>query len=55
MVADMMARYRFNARLSAQLNVNNLFDEDYYEQIGFYSQAWWGEPRSAVVSLDWQW
>lgn len=54
-VADVMARYRFNERLSAQLNVNNLFDEDYYEQIGFYSQAWWGEPRSAVVSLDWQW
>lgn len=55
LVADLMARYRFSDRLSAQLDVNNVFDERYYEQIGFYSQAWWGEPRSAVLSLDWQW
>ncbi|MGO2392890.1 MAG: TonB-dependent alcaligin siderophore receptor FauA [Halomonas sp.] len=54
-VADLMARYRFNDNLNAQLNVNNLFDKDYYEQIGFYSQYWLGEPRSATVSLNWDW
>ncbi|MFC0338064.1 outer-membrane receptor for ferric coprogen and ferric-rhodotorulic acid [Kushneria avicenniae] len=54
-VADMMARYRFNEVLSAQLNVNNVFDKRYYEQIGFYSQYWLGEPRNAVLSLNLDW
>ncbi|AQU84196.1 MULTISPECIES: TonB-dependent alcaligin siderophore receptor FauA [unclassified Halomonas] len=54
-VADLMARYRFNEQLSAQLNINNVFDKDYYEQIGFYSQYWLGEPRSAIMSLNWDW
>lgn len=54
-VADLMARYRFNDALSAQLNVNNVFDKRYYEQVGFYSQYWLGEPRSAVLSLNWDW
>nr|WP_238401344.1 TonB-dependent receptor [Halomonas alkaliphila] len=54
-VADLMARYRFNDQLSAQLNINNVFDKDYYEQIGFYSQYWIGEPRSAVMSINWDW
>ena len=50
-----MARYRFNDQLSAQLNINNVFDQDYYEQIGFYSQYWLGEPRSAAMSINWDW
>lgn len=54
-VADLMARYRFNDQLSAQLNINNVFDKDYYEQIGFYSQYWLGEPRSAIMSINWDW
>ena len=34
-----------------QLNVSNLFDKRYYEQIGFYSQGWYGEPRNLRLSV----
>lgn len=50
-VADAMARYRINEHLSTQLNVTNLFDETYYRQQGFYGQGLYGEPRSARLSL----
>lgn len=51
-VADLMARYTFSDQLSAQLNVNNLFDREYLEQVGFYSQGWWGEPRNLQLALN---
>ncbi|MBA4503247.1 TonB-dependent alcaligin siderophore receptor FauA [Marinobacterium marinum] len=51
-VVDLMARYQFTPDLSAQLNLNNLFDEEYYEQVGFYSQAWWGTPRNLRLSVN---
>ncbi len=51
-VVDLMARYEFSPDLSAQLNLNNLFDKEYYDQVGFYSQGWWGAPRSLRLSLS---
>ncbi|MFV0277292.1 MAG: TonB-dependent receptor domain-containing protein, partial [Parahaliea sp.] len=51
-LADLMARYRFAGGLQAQLNVRNLFDRAYYSQVGFYSQAWWGEPRNVQLLLS---
>ena len=53
-IANLMARYRFNRNLSAQLNVNNLFDRKYYSQIGFYSQGAWGAGRSAMLTMRYQ-
>ena len=51
-ITNLMARYRFNRNLSAQLNVNNLFDRQYYSQIGFYNQgAWRGPQRHADDAL----
>lgn len=50
-VADAMAGYRFNAHLSAQLNVSNLFDRRYYRNVGFYDGVFWGEPRNVMLSL----
>lgn len=50
-LANAMARYRFNDHVSAQLNVSNLFDEEYYVQQGFYSQYLYGEPRTALMSV----
>ncbi|TCV98965.1 ferric-rhodotorulic acid/ferric-coprogen receptor FhuE [Biostraticola tofi] len=47
---NLMARYQFTKNLSAQLNVNNLFDYKYYNQIGFYSQGAWGAGRSVVLT-----
>lgn len=53
-IANLMARYRFNRNLSAQLNVNNLFDRKYYSQIGFYSQGAWAAGRSAMLTMRYQ-
>lgn len=50
-ITNVMARYEFNRNLSAQLNVNNLFDRKYYSQIGFYNQGAWAEGRSAMLTM----
>ena len=50
-LANLMARYQITSDLQAQLNVNNLFDEKYYSQIGFYSQYAYGAPRNVTASL----
>ncbi|CAB3666985.1 Ferripyoverdine receptor [Achromobacter deleyi] len=47
---NVMARYDFNSRLSAQLNVNNLFDKKYYLG-GVANQVYYGEPRSVFLNL----
>jgi len=49
-----MARYTFSEHLSAQLNVDNLLDETYYDQIGFYSQYAFGEPRNYNVGVTYR-
>ncbi|HCA15642.1 MAG TPA: TonB-dependent siderophore receptor [Alcaligenes faecalis] len=50
-IVNLMARYDFNKRVSATLNVNNLFDKKYYSQIGFYNQGWYGAPQNVMLSL----
>ncbi len=53
-VVDLMAKYDVTPDLSAQVNLNNLFDKEYFDQVGFYSQAWWGAPRNVRLSLNYQ-
>lgn len=53
-LVNLMARYRFDKSLSAQLNVNNLMDRKYYSQIGFYSQGAWAAGRSATLTMRYQ-
>ncbi|KQW72992.1 hypothetical protein ASE17_08530 [Phenylobacterium sp. Root77] len=50
-LANLMARYRFNEKLSATLNVDNLFDETYYRRVGFYNGGYYGEPRKVTLTL----
>lgn len=50
-LASLMARYRFNEKLSATLNVDNLFDETYYRRVGFYNGGYYGEPRKVTLTL----
>ena len=48
-----MAGYRTRiagTRVSAQLNLKNAFDRDYFERIG-WGTAGWGAPRSLVGSV----
>ncbi|MCD0501871.1 ferric-rhodotorulic acid/ferric-coprogen receptor FhuE [Bordetella petrii] len=53
-ITNLMARYQFNRSLSAQLNIDNVFDRKYYSQIGFYNQGAWGEGRSAMLTMRYQ-
>ena len=53
-LTNLMARYKFDRSLSAQLNVNNLFDRKYYSQVGFYNQGAWGAGRSATLTVRYQ-
>jgi len=53
-LVNLMARYEFLKGLSAQVNVDNLFDKKYYSQIGFYDQLAFGEPRNVTFTLRYQ-
>ncbi|HEY8603760.1 TonB-dependent siderophore receptor [Tsuneonella suprasediminis] len=53
-LVNLMTRYQFENGLSAQLNVENLFDKTYYSQIGFYNQFAYGEPRNVTLTLRYQ-
>lgn len=50
-LVDLMARYEFGKRVSAQFNINNLFDKTYYGMFDAYSQITYGAPRSATLSM----
>lgn len=50
-LVNAMARFDFTDKVSATLNVNNLFDKKYYSQIGFFNQGWYGAPRNVMLSL----
>ncbi|EPF71374.1 iron complex outermembrane recepter protein [Acinetobacter rudis CIP 110305] len=50
-LANAFASYKFSEELSANLNINNLFDEKYYLNVGFYNGVYWGEPRNVTLSV----
>lgn len=52
-VVDAMAKYQVSEHLSATLNVNNLFDKQYYTNIGFYNTAYYGTPRNVMLTTRW--
>lgn len=52
-VVDLMTRYRITEKVSATLNVNNLFDKKYMTSIQSY--GYYGEPRNAMLSLRATW
>ena len=52
-LVDLMARYQITDNLSATFNVNNLFDKVYYTNIGFYTSAYYGDPRNVMVTTRW--
>ncbi|WP_285355631.1 TonB-dependent siderophore receptor [Pseudomonas sp. lyk4-R2A-10] len=53
-VVKLMSRYEFDKHLSASLNVDNLFDKKYYDNVGFYNGVFWGDPRTVTLGLDWK-
>jgi outer membrane receptor for ferric coprogen and ferric-rhodotorulic acid len=50
-LASASASYKLNQYLTAAVNVNNLFDEKYYQNVGFYNGVYWGEPRNVTLTL----
>jgi len=53
-LVNLMARYEINKRLTAQLNINNLFDKKYYGMFAAYNQLTYGAPRNVTVSLKYK-
>jgi outer membrane receptor for ferric coprogen and ferric-rhodotorulic acid len=53
-LVNLMARYEFSKQLSAQLNINNLFDKTYFNMFDAYDQITYGAPRSVSLSMKYQ-
>ena len=49
-----MARYEFDTHVSATLNVKNVLDQKYYDNVGFFNGVFWGEPRTVSLGLEWK-
>lgn len=55
-VTSLRGDYRVNEHWSAALNINNLFDENYYQTVNSSNTGnYYGEPRSFLVSLSGRW
>jgi len=52
-LANLMAAYQIDQNIKLQLNVNNLFDEKYYEGLGKNSMVY-GAPRNATLTFRYQ-
>jgi len=52
-LVDLMTRYQITDKLSASVNLNNLFDKKYYNNVGFYNTVYYGDPRNLMVSTRW--
>lgn len=52
-VGDAMARYDFDRHWTAQVNVNNITDEEYVASCDFW--CYYGESRSVIGSLSYRW
>ena len=52
-LANLMAAYPVDQNIKLQLNVNNLFDEKYYEGLGKNSMVY-GAPRNATLTFRYQ-
>jgi outer membrane receptor for ferric coprogen and ferric-rhodotorulic acid len=53
LLANVMAHYRFSPSLSAQLNVNNLFDKKYVD-LTEDSQGFYGAPQKIMLTMKYQ-
>lgn len=56
-LVDAMARYTFSDQLALQLNINNLFDRNYYQTISGspHSSNFIGAGRNVMLTFDYRW
>ncbi|AQZ35841.1 TonB-dependent receptor [Pseudomonas sp. LPH1] len=52
-VVDLMASYDIDPNWSVSANLNNLTDEKYLSSL-YWTQAYYGAPRNASVSVSWK-
>ena len=52
-LVDVLARYKFDEHFTGTLNVDNVFDKEYYASTSVYSDLY-GEPRSVTATLRWE-
>lgn len=50
-LVNLMARYEFTPRMSAQLNVDNALDETYFGMFAAYNAVTYGAPRSVQATV----
>ena len=50
---NLMAGYQFTPSLSATLNVYNVTNEKYYNSF-YWTQAYYGAPRNAMLNVSWK-
>jgi outer membrane receptor for ferric coprogen and ferric-rhodotorulic acid len=53
-LVNLMARYEITENLSAQVNVNNVTDEKYFDIFDAYGALTYGEPRSVTASAKYR-
>ena len=51
-IANLMARYDINEHLEASVNLNNLFDREYYSMAGLYGT--YGAPRNVMTNFTYK-
>ncbi|MDT4802841.1 Ferripyoverdine receptor [compost metagenome] len=49
-VLDAMAKYQVTEQVSVTLNANNLTDEKYFSNLGFYDGGFYGDPRNYMLT-----
>lgn len=56
-LVGLFGKYRFNRHVDVALNINNLFDKEYYANAidSGYGRQYWGDPRSWTLTLNAQW
>lgn len=53
-VVGLLASYEVDEHLTVGFNLNNLFDEKYYDGLGTFASGSYGEPRNALVNAKWR-
>lgn len=53
-LVHLMARYDVSKQLSAQFNINNLFDKKYFGMFAAYGGVTYGAPRNATLTLKYR-
>lgn len=53
-LVDLTAEYQFTPAMSANIVLRNVFNKDYLNSIGLFETAYRGEPRSAMLTLNYR-